>query len=61
LYALLLDRFDQRWVLVLCLDEIFFHREPILMAVEPLSLAWFAGQPGPDRSGKSWGAVIEKR
>lgn len=32
-----LDRACQRWVLVLCLDEIFFHREPILMEVEPLS------------------------
>lgn len=35
-----LDRACQRWVLVLCRDEIFFHREPILMAVEPVSLAW---------------------
>jgi hypothetical protein len=54
-----LDRACQRWVLVLCLDEIFFHREPILMGVEPLSLAWLAGQRGPDRSGKSWCEVIE--
>lgn len=35
-----LDGACQRWVLVLCLDEIFCHREPILMGVEPLSLAW---------------------
>jgi hypothetical protein len=55
-----LDRACQRWVLVLCLDEIFFHREPILMAVEPVSLAWLAGQRGPDRSGASWCKVIEK-
>ena len=41
-------------VLILRLDEIFFHREPILMAVEPHSLAWVAGQRGPDRSGASW-------
>ena len=54
-----LDRACQRWVLVLCLDEIFFHREPILMGVEPLSLAWLAGQRGPDRSGESWSQVIE--
>ena len=54
-----LDRACQRWVLVLCLDEIFFHREPILMGVEPLSLAWLAGQRGPDRSGESWCKVIE--
>ncbi len=35
-----LDRACQRWVLTWCLDAIFFHREPILMAVEPVSLAW---------------------
>lgn len=55
-----LDRACQRWVLVLCLDEIFFHREPILMAVEPVSLAWLEGQRGPDRTGASWCQVIER-
>jgi hypothetical protein len=35
-----LDRACPRWVLTGCLDEILFHREPILMAVEPMSLAW---------------------
>jgi hypothetical protein len=53
-----LDRACQGLVLVLCLDEIFFHREPILMGVEPTSLAWLAGQRGPDRSGESWSQVI---
>src|SRR5215468_1300068 len=53
-----LDRLCQRWVLVLCLDEIFFHREPILMAVEPHSMAWVAGQRGPDRSGESWRDLV---
>ncbi len=38
-----LDRACQRLVLVVCLDEIFFHREPILMGVEPRSwLGWRA-------------------
>ena len=55
-----LDQACQRWVLVLCLDEIFFHRQPILMGVEPISLAWLAGQRGPDRSGESWSQVIEQ-
>jgi len=55
-----LDQACQRWVLVLCLDEIFFHREPILMAVEPVSLAWLAGQRGPERTGASWCKVIEQ-
>jgi hypothetical protein len=41
-----LDRACQRLVLVVCLDEIFFHREPILMGVEPISLAWLVGQDG---------------
>lgn len=54
-----LDRACQHWVLVLRLDEIFFHREPILMGVEPISLAWLAGQRSPDRSGESWSQVIE--
>ena len=46
-----LDRACQRWVLTVCLDEIFFHRAPILMAVEPVSLAWCSGpaRAGPQR------------
>lgn len=55
-----LDRACQAWVLRLCLDEIFFHREPILMAVEPASMAWVAGQRGPDRTGDSWAEVIQR-
>ena len=55
-----LDRACQRWVLVLCLDAIFFHREPILMAVDPIRLAWLEGQRGPDRSGPSWCEVLER-
>jgi hypothetical protein len=54
-----LDRACQSFVLVLCLDEIFFHREPILMGVAPISLAWLAAQRGPDRRGESWWQVIE--
>jgi hypothetical protein len=55
-----LDRACQGVVLVLCLDEIFVHREPILMGVEPISLAWLAAQRGPDRRGESWSKVIEQ-
>jgi len=54
-----LDRACQRLVLVVCLDEIFFHRDPILMGVEPISLVWLVGHRGPDRSGESWCEVIE--
>ena len=55
-----LDRVCQGVVLGLCLDEIFFHREPILMGVEPTSWAWLAGQRGPDRSGESGCQVMEQ-
>ena len=54
-----LDRACQGWVLVLCLDEIFFHGVPILMSVESISLAWLTAQRGPDRSGESWSKLIE--
>lgn len=57
---MVLDRACQTWVLRLCLDEIFFHREPILMEVEPDSMAWMAGQRGPDRTGESWCEVVKK-
>jgi hypothetical protein len=53
-----LDLACQARVRVLCLDEIFLHREPVLMAIEPNSMAWMAGQRGPDRSGESWREVI---
>ena len=55
-----LDQLCQRWVLVRCLDEIFFHRAPILMGVEPHRMAWVAGQRGPDRSGESGCALVAK-
>jgi len=55
-----LDQCCQRLVLVLCLDEIFLHRAPILMAVEPYSMAWVAAQRGPDRSGESWCQVLAR-
>jgi hypothetical protein len=53
-----LDLACQARVRVLCLDEIFLHRAPVLMAIEPHSMAWMAGQRGPDRSGERWREVI---
>jgi hypothetical protein len=53
-----LDLACQARVRVLCLDEIFLHREPVLMAIEPHSMAWMAGQRGPDRRGERWGDVM---
>jgi hypothetical protein len=55
-----LDLACQARVRVLCLDEIFLHRAPVLMAIEPNSMAWMAGQRGPDRRGESWYEVITK-
>jgi len=53
-----LDLACQARVRVLCLDEIFLHRAPVLMAIEPHSMAWMAGQRGPDRSGERWREVL---
>jgi hypothetical protein len=49
-----LDRACQPLVETLCLDEIFCHRQPVLMGVEPHSLAWVLGQRASDRSGATW-------
>ena len=53
-----LDQCCQRLVLVLCLDDIVCRRAPILMVVEPHSMARVAGQCGPDRSKDSWCEVL---
>jgi hypothetical protein len=55
-----LDLACQVRVRVLCLDAIFLHREPVLMALEPHSRAWMAGQRGPDRSGERWCEVLTR-
>src|SRR5215475_7173165 len=34
------------------------HRAPVLMAIEPHSMAWMAGPRGPDRRGESWREVL---
>jgi hypothetical protein len=53
-----LDKACRGLVLALCLDEIFVHRKPILMAVEPASLAWVLGQRSADRSGDTWAKAL---
>src|SRR5215471_3319074 len=55
-----LDRVCQVCVVTLCMDEIFFHRDPVLVAVEPHSMAWVAGQRGPDRTADSWCRVLQQ-
>lgn len=41
-------------VAALCLDEIFFRRQPVLVGVEPASMAWVIGHRAQDRSGQTW-------
>ncbi len=53
-----LDQLCRPLVVCLCLDEIFFRRQPVLMAVEPHSLAWVVGQRAADRSGATWAGVL---
>jgi hypothetical protein len=54
-----LDRSCQQLVLLLCLDEIFLRRQPVLMGVEPWSLVWVMGQRAQDRSGETWCAALK--
>ena len=49
-----LDGQCQAWVRVGGLEEIFFHRRPVLGGVEPASLVWFLGQKADDRTGATW-------
>jgi hypothetical protein len=54
-----LDARCQALVLVGCLDEIFFHRRPVLVGVEPASMVWFLGQKADDRSGATWSKALD--
>jgi hypothetical protein len=53
-----LDAVCRPLVLCLCLDEIFCRRRPVLMAIEPHSLAWVVGRRSADRSGPAWSQVL---
>jgi hypothetical protein len=54
-----LDERCQALVLVGCLDEIFFHRRPVLVGVEPASMVWFLGQKAEDRTGATWSRALQ--
>ena len=56
--AKVLDQACQQLVLCLCLDEIFFRRQPVLMAVEPHSMAWLLAERAADRSGPTWAKAL---
>jgi hypothetical protein len=49
-----LDKACRALVLCLCLDEIFLHRQPVLMAIEPWSLASVLARREIDCSGPAW-------
>jgi hypothetical protein len=49
-----LDHAAQTLVLVGCLDEIFFHRRPVLVGVEPTSMVWFLGTKAANCQGSTW-------
>ncbi len=53
-----LDARCRALVLVGCLDEIFFHGRPVLVGVEPASMAWFLGRVAPDRTGATWAKAL---
>jgi hypothetical protein len=57
----LLDVRCRALVLVGCLDEIFFHGRPVLVGVEPASMAWFLGQVADDRTGATWAEALRDR
>ena len=49
-----LDGSCKALVLVGCLDEIFFHRRPVLVGVEPQSMVWFLGKKADNHQGSTW-------
>jgi hypothetical protein len=46
-------------VLVGCLDEIFLHRRPVLVGVEPISMVWFLGKKAANHKGSTWFAELQ--
>jgi hypothetical protein len=55
-----LDRACKLLATLACLDEIFFRRQPVLVAVEPQSMAWVLGQRTHDRRGPTWAAALQE-
>jgi len=57
-----LDRLNQAsraLVVTGCFDEIFFHGKPVLVGVEPQSMAWVLGEHAADRSGSTWTKALQ--
>src|SRR6202021_2947079 len=54
-----LDRSCRTLVLVGCLDEIFFHRQPVLVGIEPHSMVWFLGKKAANHQGSTWSRELQ--
>jgi hypothetical protein len=54
-----LDPVCRGLVITGCLDEIFFHGKPVLVGVEPHSMAWVLGEHAIDRSGSTWSEALQ--
>jgi AcrR family transcriptional regulator len=54
-----LDSACKELVLVMCIDEIFFRRQPVLVGVEPQSMAWVIGKKAENRNGQTWYEALE--
>lgn len=52
------DQVARRQVITGCFDEIYFHRKPVLMGVEPHSMAWLLGARVADCRGRTWSAAL---
>ena len=54
-----LDQACRNRVITGCFDEIFFHGKPVLVGVEPHSMAWVLGKHAADRSGATWNEAFQ--
>jgi hypothetical protein len=54
-----LDRSCRTLVVVGCLDEIFFHRKPVLVGIEPHSMVWFLGKKADNHQGSTWSDELQ--
>jgi hypothetical protein len=54
-----LDHSCRTLVLVGCLDEIFFHRQPVLVGIEPHSMVWFLGKKANNHQGSTWSGELQ--
>ena len=54
-----LDQACRALVVTGCFDEIFFHGKPVLVGVEPHSMAWVLGEHAADRSGSTWTKALQ--